>query len=124
MAWRQLTAAGVAFAATVHSGIAQQPAPQRAPGTLTEGVTAVLVDVVVRDRKNQPVRDLTEADFEVREDGVIQTIGSFAPVREGVTLQASTATADATPVASAPATGASTVGTRPAAPGGPPVTAL
>ena len=44
-------------------GIAQQPAPQRAPGTLTEGVTAVLVDVVVRDRKNQPVRDLTAGRF-------------------------------------------------------------
>ena len=84
----------------------------------------MLVDVVVRDRKNQPVRDLTQADFEVREDGVVQTIGSFAPVREGVTLQASTATGDATPVPSAPAAGASTVGTRPAAPGGPPVTAL
>ena len=84
----------------------------------------MLVDVVVRDRKNQPVRDLTQADFEVREDGVAQTIGSFAPVREGVTLQASTATGDAAPVPSAPAAGASPVGTRPAAPGGPPVTAL
>ncbi len=123
MAWRQLAAAGLTFVATVHSGIAQQPGPQRAAGTLTEGVTAVLVDVVVRDRKNQPVRDLTQADFEVREDGVVQTIGSFAPVREGVTLQASTATGDAAPAPSAPAAGAPTVGTT-AAPGGPPVTAL
>ena len=39
--------------------------PQRAAGTLKEGVTAVLVDVVVRDKRGQPVRDLTEADFEL-----------------------------------------------------------
>src|SRR6188768_1409169 len=51
--------------------------PQRAAGTVKEGVTAVLVDVVVRDKRGQPVRDLTEADFEVFEDGVAQKIGSF-----------------------------------------------
>ena len=50
---------------------------------LKEAVTAVLVDVVVRDRRGQPVRDLTAADFEVLEDGVAQTIGSFTSVLEG-----------------------------------------
>src|SRR5688572_31303989 len=82
MTWRQLTSAGLTFVALVQSGFAQQPTPQRAPGTLTGGVTAVLVDVVVRDRKHQPVRDLTQADFEVLEDGVPQTIGSFARSEE------------------------------------------
>jgi VWFA-related protein len=62
---------------------AQQPAPQRAPGTISENVTAVLVDVVVRDRRGAPVRDLTQADFELLEDGVPQAIGSFTPVFEG-----------------------------------------
>ena len=57
--------------------------PQRAAGTVQEGVHAVLVDVVVRDKRGQPVRDLTEADFEVLEDGVPQTIGSFTPMFEG-----------------------------------------
>src|SRR5688572_19934218 len=122
MTWRQLTSAGLTFVALVQSGFAQQPTPQRAPGTLTGGVTAVLVDVVVRDRKHQPVRDLTQADFEVLEDGVPQTIGSFAPVRDGVTRQAPTA--DVTPMPSAPAAGAPTVGTRAPGPDGPPVTAL
>src|SRR5688572_32535103 len=122
MAWRQLTAAGVAFAATVHSGVAQQPAPQRAPGTLTEGVTAVLVDVVVRDRKNQPVRDLTQADFEVLEDGVPQTIGAFAAVREGITIQPSEATAGPSAAATtAPAATPAAIGSRAPAAGGPPV---
>jgi VWFA-related protein len=59
------------------AGGAQQPPVQRAERTVNEGVTAVLVDVVVRDKRGQPVRDLTAADFEVLEDGVPQSIGSF-----------------------------------------------
>jgi VWFA-related protein len=78
--------------------------PQRAIGTLKEGVTAVLVDVVVRDRKGQPVRDLKPADFEILEDGVPQTIGSFTPILEGA-LSGSTAAA-AAPGAAAPAAAA------------------
>jgi hypothetical protein len=69
--------------ALVVTGHAQQPAPQRAADVLKEGVTAVLVDVVVRDKRGQPVRDLTAADFDVLEDGVVQTIGSFTSVLEG-----------------------------------------
>ncbi len=72
----------------------QQPAPQRAQGTLTDGVTAVLVDIVVRDRKGQPVRDLTQSDFEILEDGASQSIGSFTRVFEG---QPSTAASSAPP---------------------------
>lgn len=60
---------------------AEQTAPtQRASGPITEGVNAVLVDVVVRDKKGQPVRDLTAADFEIIEDGKPQQIGSFTPI--------------------------------------------
>ena len=70
--------------------------PQRAVGTVKEGVTAVLVDVVVRDKRGQPVRDLTEADFEISEDGVAQKIGSFTPIQDAP--QTTTpATAAATP---------------------------
>lgn len=78
-------------------GVAQQQ-PQRVPGTLTEGVTAVLVDVVVRDRRGQPVRDLTAADFEVLEDGVPQKLGSFTPMfdRGGVVPLVATPTAPTT----------------------------
>jgi VWFA-related protein len=72
----------------IHAGSAQQqpppaPAPQRAGG-VSDGVRAVLVDVVVRDRRGQPVRDLSQADFEVLEDGVPQKLGSFTPVFESV----------------------------------------
>jgi VWFA-related protein len=80
-----------------------QPTPQRAPGVLKEGVRAVLVDVVVRDRRGEPVRDLTEADFEILEDGVPQQVGSFTPVFPG---------------APAPARAAAGAGAAPPAPGG------
>jgi VWFA-related protein len=82
--------------------------PQRAPGVITEGVTAVLVDVVVRDRRGQPVRDLSADDFEILEDGVPQTLGSFAPMFDG-------ATPPAAPSATV-ARAADTTGTTPAAP--------
>jgi VWFA-related protein len=65
----------------------QQPPPQRATGTLTGSVNAVLIDVVVRDKRGQPVHDLTQSDFEVIEDGVPQKIGAFTPVFEGTGLR-------------------------------------
>jgi VWFA-related protein len=56
---------------------AQTQTPPRAAGTVQARATAVLVDVVVRDRRGQPVTDLTAADFEVYEDGVLQEIGAL-----------------------------------------------
>lgn len=41
------------------------------------GTTEVALDVVVRDKKGRPVRDLKESDFEICEDGVRQRIESF-----------------------------------------------
>jgi VWFA-related protein len=45
--------------------------------------TAVLVDVVVRDRQARPVLDLKADDFEVFEDGIKQKVGSFTLVSRG-----------------------------------------
>jgi VWFA-related protein len=95
--------------------------PQRAVGTLKEGVTAVLVDVVVRDRRGQPVKDLTQADFEVLEDGVPQTIGSFTPILEGL-LGGGTRAPAAAPAA--PAGTAAASASTPAIVPGPGVTAI
>ncbi len=78
---------GVVVAGLVAAGAvvgwAQQPPAQRAKDTVAQGVTAVLVDVVVRDKRGQPVRDLTQADFQITEDGVSQPLGSFSTVFEG-----------------------------------------
>jgi len=57
--------------------VAQQQAP--APRTVFRANTALVsVDVVVRDNSGSVVRGLTEADFEVLEDGKPQPIRSFA----------------------------------------------
>jgi VWFA-related protein len=58
-------------------------AQQRAPGRINEGVTAVLVDVVVRDRNGRPVTDLTTKDFDITEDGVPQKVDTFTRVSRG-----------------------------------------
>jgi VWFA-related protein len=44
---------------------------------VTVGTSEVIVDVVVKDKKNRLVKDLTAADFEVFEDGVRQHLQSF-----------------------------------------------
>ena len=56
-----------------------QTPPSRPPDIPTFGVgtSAVTLDVVVRDKKGNAVRDLGQADFEVFEDGVKQRVESF-----------------------------------------------
>lgn len=49
------------------------PSPQQIP-TFRSGVGVVRVDVTVMGRNDEPVADLTAEDFEVREDGVAQTV--------------------------------------------------
>ena len=47
----------------------------------------VKLDVVVKDKKGHPVKDLTQGDFEIYEDGVPQQIQSFRFVmREAATV--------------------------------------
>ena len=79
------------------------PPPQTGQG-YTSTATAILVDVVVRDRKGRPVTGLSEADFEVFEDGVAQRIDSFSRVSRGGGIGVSVAWRSPTPtVAVSPA---------------------
>ena len=59
--------------------------PQRSPqsASYSAGVTAILVDVVVRDKRGRPVVDLSADDFEILEDQVAQKLGSFSVVERG-----------------------------------------
>jgi VWFA-related protein len=58
--------------------------PQPVP-TFRGEINAVRVDIVVTGEDSRPVTDLGEADFEVLEDGVTQTIDEFSIVRLGNT---------------------------------------
>lgn len=61
------------------AGQSQAP-PQPQAQSYSAGVTAVLVDVVVRTKQGRPFQGLKAEDFEVFEDGVRQKIGSFSVV--------------------------------------------
>jgi VWFA-related protein len=66
---RVLAVALVAAVLPGAAGTAQEPRP-----TFRSGRDLVSVDVVVRDRNGEIVRDLTAADFEIREDGRVQQV--------------------------------------------------
>jgi VWFA-related protein len=57
------------------------PAPKdsagQQPPVFRGGTNQVRVDVTVLDRKGQPITDLTRDDFEVREDGIEQSIDTI-----------------------------------------------
>jgi VWFA-related protein len=61
----------------VSAAVAPVQEPARDLPTFGVGTSAVTLDVVVRDRKGNAVRDLKASDFEVYEDGVRQQVDSF-----------------------------------------------
>ena len=75
----------------------QQPPAPRASGVVQAETTAILVDVVVRDKKGQPVTDLTSSDFELSEDGVPQEIGALTRYTSDVDAALVTASTPASP---------------------------
>src|SRR5262245_18175694 len=58
---------------------AQNPAPAQRQDEpkIRIGTAEVTLDVVVRDKKGRPVKDLTASEFEIYEDGVRQRVESF-----------------------------------------------
>ena len=66
---------------------AQQPAPpaggdqQNQQPVFRGSINFVRVDVIVDDKKDQPVTNLTQADFEVLEDGKPQSVEQFSLVK-------------------------------------------
>jgi VWFA-related protein len=81
-----ISALGVLAAAAPARLLGQTPASPpaaRVQEAQKAEITAVVVDVVVRDGKGQPVTDLTQADFTIEEDGVPQDIGSFRVITPG-----------------------------------------
>jgi VWFA-related protein len=86
----------------------QNPAPrQRQDETkIRIGTAEVTLDIVVRDKKGRPVKDLTATEFEIYEDGVRQQVESFRlALRESAAEAGANGGKNAapTPAATAPA---------------------
>lgn len=65
------------------------PAPQGPPQpTFRTGVNIVRVDVIVTDDNGNPVTDLTKDEFEIVEDGRVQTIDLFRQIQIDGTVPA------------------------------------
>ncbi|PYR56226.1 MAG: hypothetical protein DMF85_17270 [Acidobacteria bacterium] len=73
---------GRPLAVLLLAGLASDPAAQQRQA-FTATTTAILVDVVVRDKHGRPMMDLSVRDFDVFEDGVRQRIDSFTRVSHG-----------------------------------------
>ena len=88
MSARQWAVGAVLSVMAASGPAAQQPADSSRPrfGTST---AAVVVDVIVRDRKGKPVVDLTADDFEVFENGAPQRVIDFERVMPGTPAEAS-----------------------------------
>lgn len=55
----------------------QEPPPSQQPPIFRVGTNQVRVDVTVLNSKGDPITDLTKDDFDVREDGIPQTIDTL-----------------------------------------------
>src|SRR5712672_1791428 len=86
--------ATVLMLAGVRGGAQQQQAPQQQPPqqqpppadpaqppVFRTGINFVRVDVIISDKTGNPVADLTQADFDVTEDGKPQKIDTFKLVK-------------------------------------------
>ena len=84
----------------------QTPTPVRQQDELKIRIKTaeVALDVVVRDKRGRPVKDLTAGDFEIYEDGVRQTIDSFRLVMREAATSGNTTRGKETPATSAPVT--------------------
>ena len=81
---REVTGIAALLVITLHAASAQAPAPTASPQTaapttaIKVSTRLVTVDVIVQDKKNQPVPGLTKDDFELFEDDRPQTISVFS----------------------------------------------
>src|SRR5213594_922266 len=80
-----LTVAGTVLAIGLPSGPrAQEPASQNP--SFRAGASAVVLDVVIRDKRGRTVRDVQPGEVTVLEDGVERAIRSFRLVERTGTL--------------------------------------
>ena len=95
---RVVLAGGLAAMAAANPGAQSGPQPPDDRPRFGTSTAAVVVDVIVRDKKGNPVTDLTRDDFQVFENGTAQALIDFERVMPGPD---STAPSPASPVAEA-----------------------
>src|SRR5512139_2484892 len=101
--------ATLALSASLARAQAPAPAPAQATPEFRTGTAVVLLDVVARDKKGRPVRDLKAGEVQVLENDQRCEIRSFRFVESEATVEPGTAV----PVAPvAPAAGARPEGQR------------
>jgi VWFA-related protein len=71
--------------------------PQLADPAFRVATRMVLVDVIVRDKKDKPVNDLEAGDFVLKENGKEQKISTFNFQRPGITLPSPSAAREPLP---------------------------
>jgi VWFA-related protein len=76
-------AAGLVLAVIGVEPAAQEVSVPRSAQPLTSAATAILVDVVVRDKNGRPITNLSADDFKLAEDGVPHKVESFTRVTRG-----------------------------------------
>jgi VWFA-related protein len=74
---RHIAAVVVLAGAGGHLAASPQTPSQQPGAVFRTGTTAVLLDIVVRDRKGHPVRDLRQDEITVLEDGVPREVKAF-----------------------------------------------
>jgi VWFA-related protein len=115
----------LALAALAAGGAGLRAQGQTSGSGFATSTTAVVVDVVVRDPKGQPIVDLKPGDFELFEDEAKQKITSVDLIAPGRGLPGWSQPVRGAAVPAAPTTTAVPAGTSPAAAsGGPTVLAL
>jgi VWFA-related protein len=80
---RHLTVATLLALVIFSAPRAQEPATPQRP-VVRAATTAVILDVVVRDRRGHPVRDVQPSELSVFEDGVAREVRSFRLVERAV----------------------------------------
>jgi VWFA-related protein len=89
---RSLVLASVLSSVAAAAAAQQPPAPPPVPEPVFRtGTTAVLLDVVVRDKRGRPVRDLRPDEITVLENGVAREVRSFRLVEAGAGADATAA---------------------------------
>jgi hypothetical protein len=72
---------------------AQEAKPEPPPATFRADTALVMLDLVVRDKKGAPVRDLRPDEVQVFEDGVRREVSAFKLVETNATADTPAATA-------------------------------